>query len=95
MRSAEKLIIDNMRWAEAIAVSKYPQHYYLDDLKQAALLGLVQAADEYTPDRGSFASLARVIISRRLSDCLRESKVIKDWYYIYLGYEPATIVSVI
>ncbi len=75
----DRLVHDHMWLAERIADStmrRLPRHADPDDIRSAALLGLVEAATRYTTDHGAtFATYARPRINGAITDHLRRL----DW----------------
>lgn len=68
-----------MDWADRIAICQHrrlPRFVQLDDVKQAAYMGLIKATRSFDPDRGaSFKTFARYRIVGAIADDLRLS----DW----------------
>jgi RNA polymerase sigma factor for flagellar operon FliA len=76
---SEALVLDHCRLVKQIAqhlVRRMPSNVELDDLVQAGMVGLLEAAQRYTSDAGaSFATFARRRIRGAMLDYLRET----DW----------------
>ena len=76
---SEKLITDNLVLVKRIAhhiMAKLPSNIELDDLIQAGMLGLIEAASHYDPSRGaSFETYAGIRIRGSILDEVRKS----DW----------------
>lgn len=76
---SEKLITDNLILVKRIAhhvLAKLPASIELDDLVQAGMLGLLEAAGNYDPSRGaSFETYAGIRIRGSMLDEVRKS----DW----------------
>jgi RNA polymerase sigma factor (sigma-70 family) len=72
----EKLILDYMPLANKLAWDRTrvtPASVTFDDLKSAAYMGLVDAANKYDSSRGTpFGPYARIRISGEITDYLRE-----------------------
>jgi RNA polymerase sigma factor FliA len=77
--TTEQLVRDHLPLVHCVVADtmrKIPRHVTRDELTSAALLGLVQAAKAYDPDRGvTFQRFARVRIEGALVDELRS----RDW----------------
>lgn len=70
----EKLIFDYMPLANSLAFKKkqiVPNYISLDELKSAAYMGLVEAANKYNPLSGSFYNYAFIRINGAIKDHLR------------------------
>lgn len=78
-RASEKLITDNLVLVKRIAqhiMAKLPASIELDDLIQAGMLGLIEAAGHYDQSRGaSFETYAGIRIRGAILDEVRKS----DW----------------
>ncbi|MEL6868213.1 MAG: RNA polymerase sigma factor FliA [Pseudomonadota bacterium] len=76
---SESLITDNLTLVKRIAhhiMAKLPASIELDDLIQAGMLGLIEAASHYDPSRGaSFETYAGIRIRGSILDEVRKS----DW----------------
>ena len=62
--------------AESLAWKKNrvtPNSISIDELKSAAYMGLMNAADRFDADKGSFASYARIRIVGEIKDYLRQT----------------------
>lgn len=79
VRKRNRLAEEHLWLATSIAnqISEtLPVHVDFDDLRQAGLLGLLDAADRYSPDRGvKFSSFAKFRIRGAILDYLRDL----DW----------------
>src|SRR5947207_7660889 len=75
----EELIIENLQLVKFLAQrfsSRLPVSVEVDDLISAGVMGLMDAADKFQPERGiKFSTYARQRISGAILDYLREM----DW----------------
>jgi len=70
------LIEDYLPLAESLAWKKNrvtPNSISIDELKSAAYMGLINAADRFDAEKGSFASYAMIRITGEMKDYLRQS----------------------
>jgi RNA polymerase sigma factor (sigma-70 family) len=76
MKNIQKLVVDFMPLANKLACQKkknLPKFVDLEDLKSAAYLGLVEAANRFNPDLGiKFSTFAYLRILGSICDYLRE-----------------------
>ena len=76
MSERDRLVLDNLDWAERIAVNRtkgMPRFVRLDDLKSAAYLGLVEAATRFRSEKGvPFTAWAAPRVLGSITDWLRE-----------------------
>lgn len=72
----EKLIIDNLNFAELLAAKfKKNKKYSYEELKSAAYMGLVEAATKYDSlKNNSFKAFAFLRINGAMKDYIREIK---------------------
>ncbi len=79
LRENEKLISDNVDLVKRIVfhlIARLPAHTDLDDLMQAGMMGLLEAARKYDPSRGaSFSTYAGIRIRGAMLDEVRRY----DW----------------
>jgi len=71
----DRLILDHLPVCKAIAVQIHkalPVHIDLDDLIQAGVLGLLDAAEKYNPSKAQFPSYAKHRIRGAILDSLRK-----------------------
>lgn len=72
-RLREQVVVDNQGLAVGLASRFAGRGIELDDLVQVAMLGLVQAARRYDPERGfGFTAFAAPTISGELKRCFRD-----------------------
>ena len=75
--SPDKLVVEHAELVKRIAyhlVSKMPQHVEVDDLIQAGMIGLLSAAQNYSPDKGAnFETYAGIRIRGAMLDEARKS----------------------
>ncbi|HMA26057.1 MAG: sigma-70 family RNA polymerase sigma factor [Solirubrobacterales bacterium] len=71
-------LVRDYRWlAEAIAADFFFPGADRDDVKQEAMVALLEAARSYDPSRGPFKVLARIVVKRRLRDALKAARARK------------------
>ena len=75
--SPDKLVVEHAELVKRIAyhlVSKMPQHVEVDDLIQAGMIGLLSAAQNFSPDKGAnFETYAGIRIRGAMLDEARKS----------------------
>ena len=76
MTDRDQLIVNNLNWAEQIAVNqtrRLPRCVQVDDIKSAAYFGLVDAATKYKREYGvPFTAYAARRVIGSITDYLRE-----------------------
>ena len=76
MSDRDSLVLNNLNWADQIAVNqtkRLPRFIQLDEIKSAAYLGLVEAATRYRKETGvPFTAFASVRVIGSITDYLRE-----------------------
>lgn len=81
----QKIVADNLGLTYTFAKQYHVPYHFRDDLVQAATLGLMVAAQEYTPARGTFSTFAyfcmRSEIHFALSKELSFITIPLDWTY--------------
>lgn len=60
--TTEKLITDNMTLVYFLINKHYPTFIHDEDVIQSGMLGLVEAANKFDPEKGKFSSFASVSI---------------------------------
>lgn len=95
IKQRNKLVVDYIPLANKIASIKNkstPKNITLDELRSAAYLGLIDAANKFNSDYScSFSTYARFRIIGSIKDYLKKSKVnfieLKDNYFSIFDYD--------
>lgn len=91
MKNIQDLVIENMSLADRLAYQKkknLPKFIDIEELKSAAYLGLVEAANRFKPEVGvKFSTFAYVRIFGAMCDYLRENYKINKDFFVFASSE--------